>query len=477
MGIRIQAFRDFARRYGSVWKNVWSVRHLLDPPKRERDELAFLPAHLELTDTPVSAAARWCARLIMLFALLALIWAMVGQVDIVAVAPGKTSPGSRSKTIQPLETAVVDKIAVANGDHVEAGQVLMVLSGVGSDSDYSQSLHALQAARLTKLRLEAVVRAVETRKPPVLDEALAAQWALDAAQLAAARVLASNQYQAWFAQDEQMQTVLRGHQASLQATSAQVRKLEKTLEIEQKRTADYQSLMERNFISRHAYYDQQSKTIQHQNDLASQRSQLAQIQESIREAEQNRVLNTETLTRDTLDQLRQVNEQIQQLAEQTSRALQRKEWMTLRSPVAGTVQQLATHTVGGVVTAAQPVMVIVPDDGQMEVEAMIQNKDIGFVKTGQDVVLKIESFPYTRYGYLSGTVKNVSFDAIADEKAGLVFAALIALDRNHLVIDGQKVELTAGMNVTAEIKTGKRRVIDYIFSPLQTTVDESLKER
>ena len=151
--------------------------------------------------------------------------------------------------------------------------------------------------------------------------------------------------------------------------------------------------------------------------------------------------------------------------------------MTLKSPVNGTVQQLVTHTIGGVVTAAQPIMVIVPDEDQMEVEALVQNKDIGFVKAGQEVVIKIESFPYTRYGYLTGKLKSISFDAIEDEKQGLVFAATVTLDKNHLIIDGQKINLTGGMNVTAEIKTGDRRVIDYILSPLQTKVDESMKER
>lgn len=113
----------------------------------------------------------------------------------------------------------------------------------------------------------------------------------------------------------------------------------------------------------------------------------------------------------------------------------------------------------------------------MEIEALVPNKDIGFIRTGQDAVIKIESFPYTRYGYLTGKVKHVSFDAIEDEKLGLVFAATIVMDKNYLMIDGKKVNLTAGMNVTAEIKTGKRRVITYLLSPLQTKVDESMRER
>lgn len=477
MGIRFQAFKDFVRRYTTVWKNVWSVRFQLDPPKRDEDERAFLPAHLELTETPLSVAPKWTARLIILFAVIALVWALLGKLDIVAVAMGKTTLGGRSKIIQPLETSVVDKIAVKNGDHVKNGQVLVQLSGIGSDSDYAQSDKSLQAARLNKLRLEAVIRAVDTRQTPQLDRKLATQWHLNSEQIIEAQSLALHQFQTWFTQDAQLQTVLREHQAQLQGIQAQVNKLEQTTAIERSRTADYKDLLAQNFVSKHAYYEQQSKYIQNKNDLASQRSQLKQIQESIREAEQNRHLQTNTLKRDTLDQLRQANEQIQQLTEATDKALQRKQLMTLKSPVDGTVQQLATHTVGGVVTAAQQIMVIVPDQDQMEIEALVPNKDIGFIRTGQDAVIKIESFPYTRYGYLTGKVKHVSFDAIEDEKLGLVFAATIVMDKNYLMIDGKKVNLTAGMNVTAEIKTGKRRVITYLLSPLQTKVDESMRER
>ena len=178
-----------------------------------------------------------------------------------------------------------------------------------------------------------------------------------------------------------------------------------------------------------------------------------------------------------MDAVRQADEQAVQLESQTERARQRQSLMTLKSPVDGTVQQLATHTVGGVVSAAQPIMTVVPDEEKMEVEALLPNKDIGFVKVGQDAVIKIESFPYTRYGYLSGKVKNVSHDAIENEHLGLVFSVTVQLDSNRINIDGQDVNLTGGMNVTAEIKTGRRRVIDYLLSPLQTKINESLKER
>ena len=151
--------------------------------------------------------------------------------------------------------------------------------------------------------------------------------------------------------------------------------------------------------------------------------------------------------------------------------------MTIQSPVNGTVQELSIYTIGGVVQAAQKMMVIAPDDNHMDIEVLVLNKDIGFVEPNQDAVIKIESFPYTRYGYLTGKVKSISHDAVSHEQLGLVYTAVISLDKYTLNVDDKTINLTAGMNVTAEIKTGKRRVLDYLLSPLQTKLDESFKER
>ena len=484
--IYLSALKDLYQRYKTVWCEVWAIRDKLDPPKREEDERAFLPAHLELVETPISAAPKWTARLIMAFAVLALLWAIIGKMDIVAVAQGKTTLGGRSKTIQPLETSVVKSILVKDGQHVEKEQVLMELSGIGSDSDYERSVAALQAAHLSKWRSEVLLNALEQKTPvPKIDifsdiknpQKALSQLNVPNEILLQTQELVINQYQSWYAKDQQLQSMKAAREAELNSVQAQIVKLKGLTQIEQQRTQDYKKLLDKNFMSKHMYYEQQSKLIQNQNDLASQKSKLIEIKETIRQADEEQQLNTQTLMRDTLDLLRQADEQIAQLNAENEKALQRQTLMTLTSPVAGTVQQLSIHTVGGVVTAAQPIMVIVPDEDKLEVEAMVLNKDIGFVKTGQKVAIKIESFPYTRYGYINGTVKSISFDAIENEQLGLVYAAKIEPERDFLNIDGAKIKLTAGMNVTGEIKTGKRRVIDYLLSPLKTKVDESLKER
>jgi len=477
MGIHKQAWGDLTKRYLTVWRNVWAVRHELDPPKRDRDERDFLPAHLELTETPVSPAPKWTARFIMLFALLALAWAWIGQLDIVAVAQGKTEPGGQSKTIQPLENAEVKAIHVSDGKHVRAGDTLLELRAVGSDADVTQAEQALHAARLAKWRNEALLTALDKKQPPRMDKKAALAAGISEADYLQAELLAGNQYRAWAAQDQQIQARIRQSQAEARAVQAEIDKLGTLGKIEKQRTADLDKLVKQNFIANHAYLEQKSKLIANQNDLKSQQNRREQIRAAIDEANDSRQVNTQTLRRDTQDALRQADEQIAQLSAQLDKARQRQRLMRLTAPVDGTVQQLATHTIGGVVTAAQTLMVIVPDNYQMQAKVLILNKDIGFIRQGQETVIKIEAFPYTRYGYLTGRVQTISYDAIEHEQLGLVYAAIIALDSDTLNIEGHPVRLTAGMNITAEIKTGKRRVLDYLLSPLQTKIDESLRQR
>lgn len=169
--------------------------------------------------------------------------------------------------------------------------------------------------------------------------------------------------------------------------------------------------------------------------------------------------------------------QIDSLDQELTKARYEQSLTELRAPVAGTVQQLAVHTLGGVVTPAQSLLTLVPSDQHVEVEALLENKDVGFVHAGQPVSVKVETFNFTKYGRVAGEVVSVSQDAIKDEKRGQVYNAKVRLARSQLLIDGRSVALAPGMAVTVEIKTDQRRVIDYFLSPLEQHLQESLGER
>jgi hemolysin D len=158
-----------------------------------------------------------------------------------------------------------------------------------------------------------------------------------------------------------------------------------------------------------------------------------------------------------------------------AKALSRRQQLT--SPVNGTVHQVAVHTIGGVVKPAEPLMWIVPDDTELEVEAWINNRDIGFVRTDDAVEVKVDTFPFTKYGTLPGHVAGISQDAVSDETRGLVYKARILLKESSIGVNGRQVRLEPGMAVTAEVRTGDRRLIEFLMSPLLRYRDEFARER
>jgi hemolysin D len=243
------------------------------------------------------------------------------------------------------------------------------------------------------------------------------------------------------------------------------------------RSHDYAKLLQGNYVGRHDYLLREQERIAAERDLAAQRSRLAELRSGLSEAQQQLHVLTNETRQQTLDQLRQAQEQKGQFGPDVAKAVNRDRLMELRAPVDGTVQQLAVHTNGGVVTPAQPLLTLVPSGEGLEVEMSVLNKDVGFVRHGQTVTIKVESFPYTRFGYVVGTVESVSHDAAQDEKLGLVFPARVRLSSTHLGATRSALRLSPGMSVTAEMETGHRRIIDYLLSPIEATSQESLREQ
>lgn len=470
----LSGFGEFFGRYRQAFAAAWSIREQLDPPQRSADELAFLPARLELIESPVSPLARRVTWTIMAFFVVALLWAVFGQLDIVAVATGKTVVGSRTKVIQPVDTAVVKRILVQDGQQVGRGDVLVELDATATGADYRQADESLVSAKLAEVRYGAMVEALATGRLPVEPPK---GTGLDLDRLKATWQLTQSDFGSFAAQKKKLESTIEQQQAQAQTVRSQLDPLQRNLAIARERVEALEPVVGGHYVSRFEYLQYKQTMVDTERQLAAQQASLVEAQTAIASArEELRVLLADT-TQKTYDGLRQAREQIGQYAPQVAKTEQRNELMRLRAPVDGTVQQLAIHTVGGVVTSAQALMAVVPSEDALEVEATVLNQDIGFVRSGQPATVKIESFPYTRYGYLEGVVETISHDAAQDEKLGLVFPARIKLDKASLVIDGVKVALTPGMNVSVEIKTGKRRVIDYLLSPLQQHVDESMRER
>lgn len=457
---------ELLARYGPVFKAAWAARRELAGPRRLADEAAFLPAALSLQDTPAHPAPRRLAIAICALFVIALAWAILGQIDIVAVALGRIVVSERTKTLQPLEASVVKRVLVKDGDRVQAGQVLVELDATNAAADQTSTQEQLDAASADEQRAAALLGALRTSRPPAAGN----EPPGSAAQLRA-------EWQDITARLAKLAAERSRREAELATVRELIAKLDATLPIARQREADFRSLTDQGFVAGHAGQDRMRERIEQERDLATQRARLAEAQAALAETDQARASYLAETQRLLSERLAQAALKRQQLTQERHKTEQRQRLTRLAAPVAGTVQQVAIHTEGGVVTPAQVLMVVVPEDAEVTAEVVIDNKDIGFVGAGQTAAIKLETFPFTRYGTVEATVRSVTADAVNDDKRGAIFPATLTLQQTHIGIDGKRIALSPGLNLTAEIKTGQRRVIDYLMSPVQRAVGESLGER
>lgn len=471
--MRLRARFDLLQRTAAVFRHAWRVRKQLDAPRRQAHELDFLPAALSLQDKPVSPAPRLAMALIVGFAAIASLWATFGRIDIVATARGKIVPNDRTKVIQPFETATVKAIRVTDGQVVRYGEVLLELDATHAEADRERYAGELVNARAQTLRASALLAALDGHRPPRLNP----RHDMPVERLAQEQRLVDGQYGEFRARLARIDADIARREAERRSTQEVVRKLEQTAPIARRRATDFANLVEQNFVSRHGYLEKEQTRIEQEADLATQKSRLRELSAALAEGrEQRRTLIAET-RRSVLDSLDDGEKKAGSLAQELIKAQSRGRLMTLTAPIDGTVQQLAIHTVGGVVTPAQALMVVVPREEAIEVEAFLENKDIGFVHVGQEAQVKIDTFPFTKYGTIRATVTHVANDAINDDKKGLLYPLRAQLAQATIRVEEKSVLLSPGMAVTVEIKTGTRRVIEYFLSPLLQYGGESLRER
>jgi hemolysin D len=435
-------------------------------------ESDFLPAALEVVERPVSPTSRVTSWVLMAGLVLTLTWLILGKVDVVASAPGKILPSGESKIVQSAGTGVVAAIHVRNGDHVRRGQVLVDLDTTLAGADLEQAQKALLADQLDVERNRALVAALDghgvhfSPPPGTPPDVAAAQAKLIAAQLS------------------EVESTVGGYSAArmsamadAQAAAATRAKLDGTIpildrEVEAMRKLDVNGYAPGN---RMLELQRQRRSDQGERDVAL--AQQARGFSEARKYAQAMAETRDTARRQAMVELAKAQSDAIQKQEDVTKATRRTRLEQLTAPTDGTVQQLTLHTVGGVVEPARTLMVIVPERDDIEVEAKILNRDIGFVHEGQTASVKIDAFPFTRYGSVPGTVVSISRDAVPDEHLGATFVARIRLARGTITTDGRDVPLSAGLGVTADIRTGNRRIISWLLSPIRTTISQAAKEQ
>jgi len=440
----------------------------------KHDHLEFLPAALEIQETPPLPMGRYILWAIMLFFSISVVWATVGEVDIVGVAQGKIVPSGRVKIIQPLETGVVKEIYVTEGQHVTQGEPLIELDTTLSGADSDQIREQLLAFKLDRARLLTILDSLSKEQEPhnhfTDAEATAVQIRLQ-------RQRARQQLNQFKANRAALEDERKQRQAERAAVSQRIEQLNSTIPLITERSNSLKELLETNMVPRVQWLELEEERIEQVKERDVQKNTLMSLDAAIANIRQRIKSLQSEFESQRLTELTEVENRITALEQERIKADKKVTLQKLVSPVTGKVHQLVIHTIGGVVTPAQELMRIVPEQDAIEVEAWLQNKDIGFVHEGQAAEIKVETFPFTKYGTIDSEIKTLSNDATADEHLGLVYATRVKMAKTTMRVNDKTVNLSPGMAVTVEMNMGKRKLIEFLLSPLLRYKDESVRER
>jgi len=450
---------------GKFWK--W----LVHGEEREK-ETEFLPAILEVTETPPSPTGRLAMWTILALIVVALVWSFLGHINEVAVAAGKVIPSGQIKTIQVKNKGIIKEINVEEGQLVQEGDVLVVLDPTTTTADYDSLKKRAAYYKLDIQRLTAEL----TQQPFVPEE----DPDLDAHDLASEMALYQSRTSDYRTQRQSRQDIIDQRIARYQATQASYEKYADVLAIAQEKEARLQELSEQNAISQFQLLEQQRETIEYAKNAQAELDSLNSIRAEIAEAQQNLANVDAAYHKDIMTALVEAKKEYYSVSEAIKKADEDSRMATIYAPTSGRVYNLNVHTLGGIVTDAQPLMQIVPEDAKLEFEVYADNKDIGFIKVGQEAEVKVETFNFQKFGMYKAEVLEISADAVnepSDIQRDKKFKLILDPTSNDISVYGQPAKIEVGMNVSAEIKIKEKRIIDFFLDPFRRYTSEALRER
>lgn len=451
------------------------IRTFFLTPKEEINNEAseFLPAGLAVMETPPHPAPRIFLKILMAILFITFLWSILGKTEIVSIAQGVIISSGKSKTIQVFDRATVEKVYVKDGDVVKKGDILVDLDQGLAEADVERIQSEMMYNQIELLRTDALIQSITQNKFVDFDAPSNAQ----ADMVARARERLVVDYNNLVSRLQENQSKISVAQTEIRTLQNSISQKNALLSVKQQRENNYQSLAEQSYLPKNRYLEIQEEVVSLKGDIRALRDKISEKNNEIKNLlAQGDVLEKQATT-PAAEQAQEAKRNLSSLEEQLKKAEIMLKTTKLTAPVSGMVQQLTVNTVGGVLNPAEPVMVIAPQNDTLEAEVTFLNKDIGFIEVGQPAHIKIESFPYTKYGMIDGIVSVVSGDAQEDEKLGLIYKGRVTLKQSHLRVGKKDISLLPGMRLTAEIKTDTRRLIEYFLSPILSHKDESFRER
>lgn len=461
-------------------------------PSMGSQERQFLPAALEILETPPSPSGRVMSFTICAFALVAVVWASYGRVDIVAVAAGKIVTRARTQVVQVSETSVVKGIFVQPGQSVKQGSILIQLDTEAVDAEIERARNDQTQARLDIARLRAFV-------DPLTEFDLDSLNGIDPILIERTRLQLTAQKlereSRLLALDKEREA--RG--SELETAEAMLEKATEILPLVQERADIRSKAAQIEFGSKLLALEARQQLIDIKSEVRMQKFKMSSAKSTLSALGNQREQVAAEFLKNAYNDFARALAQNSAATESLIKASRRLELATIRAPLDGYVNQLNVRTVGGVVTPAQQLVLISPEDSPLEVEVVLPNRDIAFINQNQDVEVKVDAYPFTRYGLLKGHVIGIAQDAEpqanpnegaqsgsqrrADQSSyiegseRLLYTVRIGIDPETLQVEGKPAPLMAGMSVRAEIKTGSRSIAEFLISPLAEYLHQSLRER
>ena len=484
----------------------------------------FLPAALEVLETPPPPLPVALMLVICAFFALALVWSFIGRLDVHAIAQGKIETVERPKVIQPLDPGKVLAIHVENGQHVNAGDVLVEFDPAEAAADEAAARDQRDAslAEIARRRFAiaearaALTLLTKSNDPEAAKQSLSSlqavatnidpdiKWDADASDRFRSREIA-----VLIADFGQLVGGLQNFDKQMAEKQASITRLNMSIAFQRDligtltdQVNTRQEAIDLKVGTKINLYDAKQQLQKSQSSLALDRGELIQTDAALNELTSEKAKLLAQFVADNQNKSEDAARKADEAKEAVAKAEARLARTKLVSPIEGIIQQIAVTTVGQVVTTGQQLMMVTPEKAPIQVEALVANMDIGFVRPGQNAVIKVDAFPFTRFGVLHGKVARIASEAIDEQEAkralanttaaanvanapgpamgqpqSFVFPVIVTLDENAMKIDGVRIALAAGMTVSVEIKTDSRRVIDYLLSPLAKVASEAMRER
>lgn len=454
------------------------------PTKRQKNELDFLPAAVEVLESPPSRFAHFLMLLICALLTFALLWSWFSFIDTEVVANGRISPVGKVKAVQSLVAGRVDTIDVKEGEHVRKGQLLIRLNPTEPEIDIRQIGTLLLQNQLSVKRLQLLLHVTETLQPvpPNLH-----QWITENGfslfsiptpdQWERQQKLLDYDYQRYQSSDQSMLQEKYQREATIIAIQAEIDRLKVLNPLHVQNEKAVRQLLDKSLISRLDWLNVREKQVDISQQLLVQESRRNEAKAALSAIVSERERRQKEFRQERMEKLNEFSDKIAELQLSIIKAREHDQNCYITAPEDGTVQQISVFSDGSVVQPAATLMWLVPDDAELQVEAMIENKDIGFVQEGMVTDIKIETFPYTFFGYLQGVVEQISKDAVDQGERGLMYPVYVRLNQQFVNINGQAQPLQVGMMVSAEVKTGVRRLLAFFLEPFLRYRDEALNVR